>query len=76
MLKAIEGLVDVLHPSQKLLQENADGSCVFQIDVVINREMFSVFMSYGNGVRILSPEKAANYLKEILMDAVKGYEKR
>ena len=65
-----------LHPSQKLLQENADGSCVFQIDVVINREMFSVFMSYGNGVRILSPEKAANYLKEILMDAVKGYEKR
>ena len=47
-----------------------------QIDVVINREMFSVFMSYGNGVRILSPEKAANYLKEILMDAVNGYEKR
>ena len=63
-----------LHPSQKLLKENADGSCVFQIDVVINREMFSVFMSYGNGLRILSPEKAANYLKEILVDAVKGYE--
>lgn len=65
-----------LHPSQKLLQENADGSCVFQIDVVINREMFSVFMSYGNDVRIISPEKAANYLKEILIDAVNGYEKR
>ncbi len=63
-----------LHPSQKLLNENADGSCVFQIEVVINLEMFSVFMSYGNGVRILSPEKAANYLKGILVDAAKAYE--
>ena len=63
-----------LHPSQKLLNENADGSCVFQIEVVINLEMFSVFMSYGNGVRILSPEKAANYLKGILVDAAKVYE--
>ena len=63
-----------LHPTQKLLNENADGSCVFQIEVVINLEMFSVFMSYGNGVRILSPEKAANYLKGILVDAAKAYE--
>lgn len=64
-----------LHPSQKLLNENADGSCVFQIEVVINREMFSVFMSYGNGVRILSPEKAANYLKGILVESVNAYER-
>jgi len=63
-----------LHPSQKLLNENPDGSCVFQIEVVINLEMFSVFMSYGSGVRILSPEKAANYLKGILVDSVKAYE--
>ena len=62
-----------LHPSQKLLNENADGSCVFQIEVVINLEMFSVFMSYGNGVRILSPTKAANYLKGILVESVKSY---
>ena len=64
-----------LHPSQKLLNENADGSCVFQIEVVINREMFSVFMSYGSGVRILSPEKAANYLKGILVESVNAYER-
>lgn len=63
-----------LHPSQKLLNDNPDGSCVFQIEVVINREMFSVFMSYGSGVRILSPEKAANYLKSIFVDAAKAYD--
>ena len=38
-------------------------------------KMFSVFMSYGNGVRILSPEKAANYMKSILEDSLESYEK-
>ena len=64
-----------LHPSQKLLKENADGSCVFQIEVVINQEMFSVFLSYGSGVRILSPEKAANYMKSILADSLQSYKR-
>ena len=41
-----------IHRSQQLIRENPeDGSCVFRIDVVINFEMFSVFMSYGPGIR-------------------------
>ena len=36
----------------------ADGSCVFQIEVVINFEMYSVFMSYGAGLKVLSPRVA------------------
>lgn len=63
-----------LHPSQKLIKENADGSCIYQIKVIINLEMFSVFLSYGNGIKILSPEKAVKYIKEILADSVKAYE--
>jgi len=37
--------------------------------------MFSVFMSYGNGVRILSPEKAAKYMKSILAESLESYQK-
>lgn len=62
-----------LHPSQKLIKENADGSCIYQIKVIINLEMFSVFLSYGNGIKILSPEKAVNYIQGILADSVKAY---
>lgn len=63
-----------LHPSQKLLRENADGSCVFKITVVMNFEMFSVFMSYGPGVKILSPRNAMEYMKDKLHEAAELYD--
>ena len=56
-----------VHRSQKLIRENPeDGSCVFRIDVVINYEMYSVFMSYGPGVKIIYPRYAMCYMKEKL----------
>ena len=63
-----------LHPSQKLVRRNDDGSCVFQIEVVINFEMYSVFMSYGPGVRLLSPPHVVNYMKDKLHAAADLYE--
>lgn len=54
-----------IHPSQTLLRENSDDhSCVFRIEVVLNRELYSVFMSYGPGVRILSPRHVVKYMRE------------
>jgi predicted DNA-binding transcriptional regulator YafY len=55
-----------IHSSQQLVKENADGSCEFKIEVVINPEMYSVFQSYGSGIRILSPQKAVAYMKKEL----------
>lgn len=64
-----------LHPSQKLINvDAADGSHVFEMRVVVNFEMFSVFLSYGEGVKILSPESAARHMKKILREALDGYE--
>ena len=63
-----------LHPSQKLVRRNDDGSCVFQIEVVINFEMYSVFMSYGPGVRLLSPPHVVNYMTDKLHAAADLYE--
>lgn len=54
-----------IHRSQQLIEENPeDGSCLFQIDVVINFEMYSVFMSYGPGIKIVSPPRAVSFMKE------------
>lgn len=63
-----------IHCSQKLLSRNKeDGSCEFQIEVVINNEMYSVFMSYGPGVKILYPEKAVKYMRDLLKEAYNSY---
>lgn len=64
-----------IHSSQELIRENPDGSCVFKIEVVINLEMYSVFMSYGSGVKILSPRKCVDYMKSKLKEAVELYDK-
>ncbi|MDD6670113.1 MAG: WYL domain-containing protein [Bacteroidales bacterium] len=64
-----------IHPSQTLLRENPeDGSCIFQIEVVINFEMYSVFMSYGPGIKILYPPQAVEYMRDKLKEAAKHYE--
>ena len=64
-----------IHRSQRLLQENEeDGSCIFRIDVVINFEMYSVFMSYGPVVKIIYPRNAMNYMHNKMKEALALYE--
>lgn len=63
-----------LHPSQKVMSENSkDGSCVFRIVVVPNFEMYSTFLSYGSGVKIISPSFAVEYMRGKLAEAAKLY---
>lgn len=62
-----------IHPSQTLLRRCPDGSCIFQIEVVINVEMYSVFMSYGPGVTILSPPHVAAHIAHQLHQSLTSY---
>lgn len=64
-----------LHPSQQLISENdADGSCVFSINVVHNKELYSVLMSYGPGIKVLSPQKVVYYIRKLLRLTTAHYE--
>lgn len=63
-----------IHSSQKIIHENhIDGSHIFEIYVVINYELFSVFMSYGPGIKIIYPQKAVKYMRDKLKSAVQLY---
>ena len=64
-----------LHRSQRLVRENPDGSCVFAIDVVINFEMYSVFMSYGPGIKIIYPRNVRERMRNQLKDTLELYDK-
>lgn len=64
-----------IHASQKLLGRNdEDGSCTFQIEVVVNFELYSVMMSYGSGIKIISPRNVSNYMKSQLQKAAGLYD--
>lgn len=64
-----------IHPSQQVISENPeDGSCIFRINVVINYEMYSVFMSYGSGIKILYPRYVKKFMHDKLKEALSLYE--
>ncbi len=64
-----------VHRSQRLVSENPeDGSCIFRIDVVMNYEMYSVFMSYGPGIKVIYPKNAMMYMKYKLKETLDLYD--
>ncbi len=64
-----------LHSSQRLVSQNpADRSCIFQIEVVVNFELYSVLMSYGPGIKVISPRDAARYMSLQLHRAAAQYD--
>ncbi|WOG30643.1 WYL domain-containing protein [Segatella copri] len=63
-----------LHHSQQLIRENKDGSCIFQISVVINFELYSVLMSYGPGVRVIYPRNAVSFMRDKTKEMADMYE--
>ncbi|MBQ5892040.1 MAG: WYL domain-containing protein [Bacteroidales bacterium] len=54
-----------IHSSQTILNHNPDGSCVFSINVIENFELYSTFLSYGSGIKILSPKRVEMYMKRM-----------
>ncbi len=63
-----------IHRSQKLISENQeDGSCIFKIEVVVNYEIHSVFMSYGPGIKIISPKFVAKNLERKFKKSYQQY---
>ncbi len=63
-----------LHPSQELISRCDDGGSIFKIRVVINFEMYSVFMSYGAGVKVIGPPHVHYFMKKQLQSAASQYE--
>lgn len=64
-----------IHGSQQIISENLeDGSCIFKIAVVVNLELYSIFMSYGPGIKIINPSHVADYMKTKLKEAASLYD--
>lgn len=62
-----------IHKSQTIIEENEDGSMIFEINVIINRELHREFFGFAEGVRVLFPQHLADFMRYKLVKAVKNY---
>ena len=69
-------LTKPIHSSQKLISKNKeDGSMTFELTgILLNNELYKAFLSFGDGIRILSPKNAVKHLRKIFREALMKYE--
>lgn len=51
-----------LHKSQQIIEELKDGSIVFEIKVIINRELLREILGFADGLRILYPQSLVDII--------------
>jgi predicted DNA-binding transcriptional regulator YafY len=64
-----------LHSSQRLLQQNEDGSIIINLFLIENYEMERLLLGFGDGLEVLKPERLRNRLLGIHERSVERYKK-
>lgn len=63
-----------VHSSQMILERNEEeGTVLFQCKVVLNFEFYALMLSYGPGVKIISPKFAVKTMRKMLNEAAAQY---
>lgn len=63
-----------VHSSQMVLERNEEeGTVLFQCKVVLNFEFYALMLSYGPGVKIISPKFAVKTMRKMLNEAAAQY---
>ena len=62
-----------LHPSQRVLEVRDDHSMVFELKVIINRELVRLLVGYAEGIRVRLPRKLANTMRMHLQQGADLY---
>jgi predicted DNA-binding transcriptional regulator YafY len=67
-------LTKPIHSSQRLIEKNkADGSMTFELEVVVNYELTTQLIGFGDGIKILEPLSLAKQLSDIFRRASSLY---
>lgn len=52
-----------MHSSQRVIEYREDGSAVFELDIIINRELVRLLFGYAEGIKVLRPRKLVHMMK-------------
>lgn len=64
-----------IHKSQELVQQNEDGSAVFQVRVIVNNELIRDLMGYAEGVCVLSHRSLVRIMQKKYVLGLNRYKK-
>ncbi|AWM14130.1 WYL domain-containing protein [Flavobacterium sediminis] len=67
-------LTKPLHHTQRVLQQNEDGSIIVNLFLIENYELERVLLGFGDGVEVLKPERLRKTIRQKLESALKRYE--
>lgn len=62
-----------LHKSQKVVENNEDGSAIIEIDVISNFELKQLLLSFGERIEILSPQALRDEILERIKKNIEKY---
>jgi predicted DNA-binding transcriptional regulator YafY len=63
-----------LHQSQIILKQYDNGNLHIQLRLMINPELLSLLLSYGNDVKVIRPAKLADEIRRNVIELLKHYE--
>ena len=64
------------HPSQRILELREDGSMVFELNIIINRELVRLLLGFAEGLKVLTPRKLIYMMKSHFSKGVELYQER
>lgn len=64
------------HASQRVLELREDGSMVFELTLIINRELVRLLLGFAEGIKVLTPRKLVYMMKTHLAKGVERYEEK
>lgn len=65
-----------LHQSQRELQRMEDGSVLFSLDIILNRELERDLLGFGEGITVLSPECLVEKIQKRVVESLENYNKQ
>ena len=63
-----------LHSSQKIIEIREDGSTLFELNVILNRELVRLLFGFAEGIKVLTPRKLVYMMKNHFSRGVERYQ--
>jgi predicted DNA-binding transcriptional regulator YafY len=64
-----------IHQNQNVLKENTDGSILIQLNLVVNYELKSILLGYGDGIDVQKPISLRDELRTTIKGMLEHYNK-
>ena len=64
-----------IHPSQEVVEEHEDGSAIISIEVIPNFELMQLLLSFGERIKVLSPESLREDILKKIEKNIENYKK-